>query len=176
MAWLEHEAELHEEDRWIMTQHLEMLALFSQKIKEADDELAKWAQDDLPVAHLMTMPGVGLVTAVTLRAEVGQFDRFGSGKQLAKYCGVSPRNASSGERQADAGLIQSGNPQLRSVLIELGQRLAWRIKGPWAALAARLALKGKKRNVIVAAVANRFIRWLYHQMQPENMAMAHQAA
>jgi transposase len=175
LAWLEHEAELHEEDRWIMTKHLEMLALLSKEIKQAEDELAKWAQDDLPVAHLMTMPGVGLVTAVTLRAEVGQFDRFDSGKQLAKYCGVSPRNVSSGERQADAGLITSGNPQLRSVLIELGQRLAWRMKGPWATLAARLALKGKKRNVIVAAVANRFIRWLYHQMQPETMAKAHQA-
>ena len=175
LAWLENEAELHPEDRWIMTEHLEMLALLSEKIKQAEDQLAKGVQDDLPVAHLMTMPGVGLITAVTLRAEVGQFDRFGSGKQLAKYCGVSPRNVSSGQRQADAGLIQSGNPQLRSVLIELGQRLAWRMKGPWATLAARLARKGKKRNVIVAAVANRFIRWLYHQMQPENMARVHQA-
>ncbi len=40
-----------------------------------------------------------------LRAEIGRFDRFGSGKQLARFCGLSPRNASSGTRQADAGLV-----------------------------------------------------------------------
>ena len=38
----------------------------------------------------LTMPGVGLVTAITLRAEVGRFDRFQTGKQLARFCGVTP--------------------------------------------------------------------------------------
>jgi transposase len=176
LAWLETEADLQEQDRWIMAQHLDMLQQLSQKIREADAQLTKWAEDDLMIAQLLTMPGVGLITAVTLRAEVGRFDRFQTGKQLAKFCGVSPRNASSGERQADAGLIQSGNPQLRSVLIELAQRLAWRMDSQWSKLAQRLGQKGKKRNVIVAAVANRFIRWLYHQMQPEKLAMANQMA
>ena len=44
LAWLEHEAELREEDRWIMREHLEMLALLSQKITEAEDQLATWAR------------------------------------------------------------------------------------------------------------------------------------
>jgi transposase len=61
---------------------------------------------DAVVAKLMSLAGVGLVTAVTLRAEVGRFERFDTGKQLARFCGVTPRNASSGQRQADAGLIQ----------------------------------------------------------------------
>ena len=51
---------------------------------------------------LLTMSGIGLVTAVTLRAEIGRFDRFRTGKQLARFCGLSPRNASSGQRQASA--------------------------------------------------------------------------
>jgi len=113
---------------------------------------------------------VGLVTALTLRAEIGRFDRFASGKQLARFCGLTPRNASSGQRQADAGLIKAGNRGLRQVLIELAHRLISRIQGPWARLAARLLKRGKANNVVVAAVANRWTRWLYHQMQPPSDA------
>lgn len=60
---------------------------------------------------------------VKLRAEVGRFDRFRSGKQLARCCGLTPRNASSGARQADAGLIHACNHALRSVLIEAAHRV-----------------------------------------------------
>jgi transposase len=175
LAWLEHEAPLQEEDRWILQEHLEMLAWLSEKIQKAEAELTKWAKDDLVIGQLLSLPGIGLITAVTLRAEVGQFDRFQTGKQLAKFCGVTPRNVSSGQRQADAGLIEAGNPQLRAVLIELAHRLARQLTGPWSSLARRLLLKGKKKNVVVAAVANRFIRWLYHQMQPDVLANKAQA-
>jgi transposase len=175
LSWLEHEAPLGEEDRWILKEHLEMLSWLSQKIQKAEAELTKWAQDDLVIGQLLSLPGIGLITAVTLRAEVGQFDRFQTGKQLAKFCGVTPRNVSSGQRQADAGLIEAGNPQLRAVLIELAHRLTRQLTGPWSSLARRLLLKGKKKNVVVAAVANRFIRWLYHQMQPDVLANKAQA-
>jgi len=168
-AWLE-TAELHEEDRWLMDQHLAQLQELSRQIQESDPRLADRLADDAITQRLLSYYGVGLITAATMRAEIGRFDRFRSGKQLAKFCGISPRNASSGARQADAGLIKSGNPQLRRVLIELAQRLLWRSKGPHAAMASRLLQKGKPKNVVVAAVANRWIRWMYHQMQPESLA------
>lgn len=113
----------------------------------------------------MSLPGVGLVTAVTLRAEIGRFDRFDTGKQLSRFCGVTPRNASSGARQADAGLIAAGNPELRSVLIELAHRLIGRIKGRWADLAHGMLARGKPKNVVAAAVANRWVRWLHHELR-----------
>lgn len=82
---------------------------------------------------------------------------------------MSPRNASSGQRQADAGLIKAGNSQLRAVLIQAAHRLI--LHHPrWAELAGQLREAGKPTNVIVAAVANRWIRWLYHQMQPKPAA------
>ena len=40
-------------------------------------------------------------------------NRFASGKQLARYCGLTPCNASIGERQADAGLVKGCNGVLR---------------------------------------------------------------
>ena len=43
--------------------------------------------------------------------------------QLARYCGVTPRNASSGQKQADAGLVKAGNTGLRIVLVQAAHRL-----------------------------------------------------
>jgi transposase len=166
LAWLKSTAPLAADDRWLLDQHLADLEHLGQRIQQVEGRLAERAENDPLAARLLEQAGVGLVTAMTLRAEIGRFDRFANGKQLARFCGVTPRNASSGQRQADAGLIKAGNPGLRQVLIELAHRLIHRLQGPWAELAAKLLKRGKAKNVVVAAVANRWIRWLYHQMQP----------
>ena len=112
--------------------------------------------------------GVGLVTACTLRASVGRFDRFNSGKQLARFCGLSPRNASSGQRQADAGLVHGCDRRLRSTLIELSHRLM-RQQGPWRKMSLRMRAAGKPGSLVAAAVANHWVRKLYHEMKPLGM-------
>jgi len=118
---------------------------------------------DPVVDRLARLRGIGPVTAATLRAEVGRFDRFRTGKQLARFCGLSPRNASSGQRQADAGLVKAGNPELRAALVELAWRLI-RYEPRWAQLGHRLRAAGKPGSVAAAAVANRWVRWLHHHM------------
>jgi transposase len=167
LQWLKDEAALSENDRWIIEEHLAEFEMLKKRIAIVESRLASATVDDPIVAKLLKQDGVGLVTAVTMRAEIGRFDRFTSGKQLARFCGVTPRNASSGARQADAGLIKAGNPGLRTVLIELGQRLIHRIKGRWADLAAGMLRRGKPKNVVVAAVANRWVRWLHHELRRE---------
>ena len=82
---------------------------------------------------------------------------------------MSPQNASSGERQADAGLVKAANPQLRAILIQAAHRLR-RHEPRWRKFAARLELQGKPYTVVVAAIANRWIRKLFHEMQPTRPA------
>ncbi len=170
LQWVKETEGLHDDDRYIMDEHIEDIIHLTKRIRTVESRLRGHAENDAMIAKLMSFHSVGLITAVTIRAEIGRFDRFQNGKQLARYCGLSPRNASSGKRQADAGLIRAGNPQLRAVLIQLGQRLVWQVDSHWGELAGRLSRSGKPRNVVVAAVANRFMRWLYHQMQPEELA------
>lgn len=164
-AWLTDQAELSQSDRWVLEDHLEELVSLTGRIAAIEAKIQLRIKDDPIVSRLLEQPGVGLITAVTFRAEVGRVDRFHSGKQLARFCGVTPRNASSGARQADAGLIRAGNPALRTVLIELAQRLVHRCKGYWMNLAQKMLQRGKPRNVVVAAIANRWVRWLYHELQ-----------
>ena len=130
IEWLREEAELSDSDRWIVKQHLAELAFQNQNIAATEARLRQTVKDDPLVAKLLSLYGVGLITAVTIRAEVGRFERFDTGKQLARFCGVTPRNASSGAKQADAGLIRAGNPALRQVLIELAHRLVCRGNTP----------------------------------------------
>jgi transposase len=165
LQWLEHEAPLGESDRWIVKDHLAELASLSQRIARVEARIRVAVADDPVVVQLLAQPSVGLVTAATMRAEIGRFDRFATGKQLARFCGVTPRNASSGARQADAGLVAAGNPELRTVLVELAHRLISRVKGRWAELAHGMLVRGKPKNVVVAAVANRWVRWLHHELR-----------
>jgi transposase len=174
LAWLEREAPLSASDRWILDDHLAELTSLSARLAAVEKRIRQELADDPLAARLLALSGVGLVTAATLRAEVGRFDRFDTGKQLARFCGVTPRNASSGARQADAGLIRAGNPELRTVLVELAQRLMRRFDTPWAKLAAGMLKRGKPRNVVVAAVANRWVRWLHHELRREGAAPARQ--
>lgn len=169
IAWLRSEPSWSTDDRWILEQQFERIAQLTAQINATEKRLIARTDGDPLVKKLLTLPGVGLITAVTLRAEIGRFDRFQNGKQLSRFCGLSPRNVSSSQRQADAGLIRAGNPQLRAVLIELAQRLLWISDkgGPsrWQELAHSMQNRGKPRNVVVAAVANRWVRWLFHEAQ-----------
>ena len=164
MQWLQATEEVSEQTRWILDRQLAQLAYFAREISAVERRLNALTADDPVVQKLLSLAGVGPITAVTLRAEIGRFDRFRNGKQMARFCGLSPRNASSGQRQADAGLIKAGNPQLRAVLIELAHRLS-RCDVRWARLSRTLRLAGKPGSVVAAAVANRWVRWLHHQMQ-----------
>jgi len=163
VAWLKEQAPLSEQGRWVIQRHGERLESLAREIQEVEKRLTQVIKDDPVVAKLRQEPGIGPVTAWVLRAEIGSFERFATGKQLARFCGVSPRNASSGARTADAGLIRASNPLLRATLIEAGHRLI-RWQERWQKLAQRMKGRGKPAAVIVAAVTNRWIRGLYYRI------------
>ena len=164
--WLSKTDEVSEQGRWILERQRQRLEQLADSIHEVEQRLEAVTAGDEVVQRLRAQKGIGLITAVMLRAEVGRFDRFRNGRQLSRFCGLSPHNASSGERQATAGLIKAGNPQLRSVLIEAAHRLI-RYESRWQDLAARLRQGGKCGSVVAAAVANRWVRRLYHEMVQE---------
>lgn len=156
--------DLSEQGRWVVGELLEQLSWLGERLAAAERRLALLTREDAVVERLRRVRGVGPIPAWTIRAEIGRFDRFVTGKQLARFCGLSPRNASSGERQADAGLVKAGSPSLRSVLIEAAHRLA-RHDPRWSSFAGGLRARGKRGSVVAAAVANRWVRWLFHEMR-----------
>ncbi|MEM7479505.1 MAG: IS110 family transposase [Planctomycetota bacterium] len=169
LRWVQEVADLTEDSRWIMAQHLEELQQLALRIAAAERRLAESTKEDRLVQKLLEQKGVGPITAVTIRAEIGRYDRFRSGKQLSRFCGLSPRNESSGGRQATAGVIKAGNPELRRVIVELAQRLA-RHDPHYSKMCSRMLANGKKKCVAIAAIANRWLRKHYHDMKEFGMA------
>lgn len=171
LNWLDSCPALTEQARWVIERWLGHIQFISRQIELVMERLRHSTADDVMTQHLLSLRGIGEVTAFTLRAEIGRFDRFRTGKQLSRFCGLSPRNASSGDRQADAGLIRAANGVLRAVIIEAAHRLA-RFDPRWSAFRARLKDAGKPGSVIAAAIGNRWLRWLYHQMKPLGLAVS----
>ena len=78
---------------------------------------------------LAALRGVDLVTAVVLAAEIGDFKRFRTPKQLMAYLGLVPSEHSSGGTRRQGGITRTGNRHARWVLVEA----AWNYRfGPCA--------------------------------------------
>lgn len=172
LAWLGQLQTLPPQAGWVLENHLLDLQGAAAQLLRVTARLREVAAQDPLIVALLAQPGIGLVTACVLRAEVGRFGRFRTAKQLARFCGVSPCNASSGARQADAGLVRGCSRLLRDTLIEAAHRLA-RCDAHWMQYRRQLRERGKPGSVIAAAVANRWTRRLFHELrQLESTAVA----
>lgn len=151
--------------RWIVNDLLDDLKYTEGKIIQAERQLCLATQEDAVIKKLRQQPGIGEVTSWVLRAYVGEFGRFKTAKQLSRYCGLSPCNASSGKKVADAGLVDGCNKLVRLTVVQAAHRLI-RTSKRWGRLADSLRARGKPPCVIVGAVGNRWLRTLHHVMKP----------
>jgi len=162
--WLASEVGLPAQSAWVMDRHLAELERLQNEVKAATLRMADYAKADQVCKKLLAHRGIGIITAVVMRAEIGTFSRFKSGKQLARFCGVSPCNRSSGNVMSDSGLIRAGNPVLKSCIAQ-GVWTLIRHDKTWNSFAQRLLDRGKPKGVVAAAVANRWIRRLFHAVK-----------
>ena len=148
---------------FLLRDHYDTIEYFDKKIGNVTEKMQADVADDPVVKQLLQQPGIGMITAITMRALIGRFDRFRTGKQLAHFCAVCPCNNSSAGKTTTGGLIKAGDELLRIVLVEAAHRLI-RHDPHWRDMAVRLRANGKKPCVVVAVVANRWMRKLFHQM------------
>jgi transposase len=124
--------------RIVFQEYLHAIDEIADRMKKIVAEIHEQAihSEHAPVIQaLQTMRGVAEVTAVTLVAEVGQFSRFTSPRQLMSYAGLVPKEYSSGSNRWQGSITKIGNAQIRRVLVES----AW-------AYRHRPSLKGELRK------------------------------
>jgi transposase len=111
------DSDLPEALRPIFAEACHEIRAIEARIKMAERQLEATA-DELPaVAHLMTIPGVGLLTATALVGFIGDARRFPSGRHLASYLGLTPREYSSGLKRNLGRISKRGHGYLRTLLI-----------------------------------------------------------
>ena len=110
------------------------------------------------VEHLMTIPAVGPITALTWALEVGEVSRFSSIKKAISYCGLCGAEKSSGNTIQRTPLSKQRNKHLQCVLIEAA-KMAPRNSPELAMVYDREKQKGNA-NRATLAVARRLVAYL----------------
>lgn len=96
---------------------LESIEQLSVQIRAADQDLAALTEGDLH-QRLMSVPGVGPVTAVRFVAAVDVRERFPNAHALQSYLGLTAGERSSGAKKCRTGITKAGAPALRAALVQ----------------------------------------------------------
>ena len=131
------------------------------EIATLDQQLRTCAAGDPVVQQLQTVPGVGLVVALTFRAHVDDVGRFAHAGQVSAAVGLVPREDSSAERRQRGHITKAGSRELRSLLVQAAWA-CWRSKhsATLRAWVEQLAAR-RGRRIAVVALARRLSRLLY---------------
>jgi transposase len=87
------------------------------RIRAVEQQLEAISKQSAAITRLRTSPGVGVLTATALVAFVGDTRRFATGRHLASYLGLTPREHSSGHTRRLGRITKRGDPYLRMLLI-----------------------------------------------------------
>jgi transposase len=147
---------------------LDMWLQMLDKVQEVEAELEKAveaeSENDETCRLLTTIPGVGPVTALVVKSEIGDIRRFGGPEQLVCYCGLSPSVSQSSEKTYYGKLNKACNRFLKYVLVLRAQGMA-RSKNdnPLRQTYWRVLVRGKNHAKI--AVARQLTRVMYRMLK-----------
>lgn len=110
------------------------------------------------VLRLMTIPGVGEVTALTWVLEIGELDRFNSSRHAISYCGLCSAQHESAGKEQRGPISKQRNKHLQTTLIEAA-KLAPRWNEQLAALHEKELARGN-RNRATLAVARKLVEFM----------------
>lgn len=145
-------------DVFEVSQNMELLDLIAKQSKAVERMLWEKYGKIRSVELLMTIPGVGFISALTLYAEICDIKRFSSAEKLAHYAGLVPRVRQSGEHSC-MGRESKGDKWLKWILIEA----AWshvrfcpegRLAGVYAEACRRKKDKAKAIKVVARKLVN----------------------
>jgi transposase len=139
---------------------LATLAFAQEQIKHLEERMAVWAATEVQVTRLMQITGIGLISAVTILAAIGDIQRFPSPNQLVGYAGLGARVHDSGLTTRTGGITKAGRKDLRAVLVEAAQTAI--VHDPrWKAELQRLEPR-TGRNKAVVAIARKMLVLIWH--------------
>ncbi|MBI2931375.1 MAG: IS110 family transposase [Planctomycetes bacterium] len=193
MKWLRTLSFDHPADKLVFGDYLLAIEHLEERLQGLDSALESASQKDPyrgPVAALRCFQGIDTVTAITVVAELHDFRRFQSARELMAFLGLVPSEHSSSDSRKLGSITKTGNGHARRVLIEsawhyrhpprLGPALRKRREGQAAAVIAvadkaaqrlhrkfgKLQARGKPMPKVVVAVARELVGFLWAVLYP----------
>lgn len=174
--------------RIVLAEYLHAIAVVEASMERLEQEIGAMSQTGetaATVSGLQTLRGVGLVTAATLVAEIGDIARFKNPRQLMSYSGLVPSEHSSGGSQHRGSVTKAGNAHIRHVIVEAAwhyrhaprvgeglrrrskeqpeklREISWRAQSRLNRKFRRMTARGKPSQVAVVAVARELLGFVW---------------
>jgi transposase len=137
----------------------EQLRDLQARIGGLDKDIRTWSRGNEVVKRLLTIPGIGIITASALVATVTDPHQFTSGRQFAAWLGLTPRANSSGGKERMGRISKMGDQYLRRLLVNGMTSLSQSVRRnpdahPWAAS----LMRRKPDKLVAVAMANKTAR------------------
>ena len=131
----------------------------------ADSEVASLEAEIIPLIqelnpHMLTIPGIGPMTAAIISSEYGDMARFKSASQMLSFAGLEPGYYQSGCSEFHGKMVKRGSSQLRYTLMNCTMPLI-RFNPIFASYYHKKRLEGKPHRVALSHVAKKLIRILF---------------
>jgi transposase len=94
---------------------------YTKEIEEQNRQLSVEVLKDARARWLLTIPGIGVYSAMLVLAEIGDIARFADKHALCSYAGLVPRVRESAGKRARGGITRQGSPWLRWIMVEAAQ-------------------------------------------------------
>jgi len=160
LAAIEQETTIPSDAKDMATLLGQQIADLDAKIKELEVKLTAAHKANPVSQRLATIPGVGPVIALTLAIEIDPA-AFESGRHLAAWIGLTPKEHSTGGKQRMGGISRAGNERLRVLLVVGATSVINAAMKPGSKQMTdwlRALLMRKPRKVVAVALANKMAR------------------
>jgi transposase len=145
--------------RAIVDDHLALLDGLAEPIAGLERQVHALAKPDPRVQALMTLPGVGRLTAMTLVAEIGEIARFPTARKLCAWAGLTPAVRNSDRKVRHGHISKQGSPWVRWILQEAAQTAK---RSPMFASAYVQLARRRGKQIATVAIARRLLARSFH--------------
>lgn len=156
------DARLPEAARFALSAIADQIEALARQIARLEREIVAEAKRDEDMRRLTTIPGVGAITAASIKALVPDPAGFKSGRHLAAWLGLTPKSHSSGGKERLGKISKMGNTELRTLLVLGATSVLRHARGNNNASKWVIALLGRRPYKVVAvALANKMARIIW---------------
>ena len=141
--------------RFQLNMYIEEAKLIGKQIKMAEQELEKQLKETGFYESLISIQGIGIVSAAMFVGEVGDINRFDSYEQIRRYAGLNLVENSSGNHKGKTTISKRGRSLLRSILYRMAFTMVNKneeIKELYKYLTTRKENQLKKKQAIIAVI------------------------
>lgn len=144
-----------------------------ERIEKPIEQLAAEPRHQPIIEELTKEKGVGLLTAMVYRTEIGYAGRFSRGRQVGKFVGLTPTSHESGQQNDRKGHIsRQGPPRLRKMLCQASWSHVFHDPGAAQLYQQLVSRNPKKKKIAIVAVMRRLAVRLWHRMRKVELEQA----